>query len=116
MEKLSLLYPPGKLQTEQKLPDDTFHDLSVDTICSPLADMAHEREMLMRMMRMISGDEDVVRYRCDVFEDILRAPQLREDIQKLLDRVDFLRTYGSFVKDTDEAGIWELVHRLDEMD
>ncbi len=116
MEKLSLLYPPGKLQTEQKLPDDTFHDLSVDTICSPLADMAHEREMLMRMMRMISGDEDVVRYRCDVFEDILRSPQLREDIQKLLDRVDFLRTYGSFVKDTDEAGIWELVHRLDEMD
>ncbi len=36
-------------------------------------------------------------------------------MQKLLDRVDFLKTYGSFGKDTDAEGVWELVHRLDEM-
>lgn len=33
-----------------------------------------------------------------------------------MDRVDFLREYGSFGKESDAAGIWELVHRLDEMD
>jgi len=116
MEKLSLLYPPEKLQTEQNLPEATFHDLSVESICEQLTDTETERALLMRTMKCISGDEEVVRYRSDIFEDILHFPQMRADLQKLLDRVDFLRTYGSFAKDLDEAGVWELVHRLDEMD
>ncbi len=33
-----------------------------------------------------------------------------------MDRLDFLREYGSFGKESDAAGVWELVHRLDEMD
>ncbi|MCD7882281.1 MAG: DNA mismatch repair protein [Lachnospiraceae bacterium] len=115
-EELSLFFPPGKNAREQKLPEATYHDLSVETICSPLSQMEPERALLRRMLQRISGDEDVVRYRCDVFEDILRFPMLRKQMQKLLDRVDFLKTYGSFDKGSDAAGVWELVHRLDEMD
>jgi len=115
-EELSLFYPPGKTAQEQKLPDATYHDLSVETVCEPLSEMEPERAILRRMMHRISGDPDVVQYRCDVFEDILRFPSLREQMQKLLDRVDFLKTYGSFDKGSDAAGVWELVHRLDEMD
>ena len=51
----------------------------------------------------------------DVFEDVLHNPALRETLRSLLDRVDFLKTYGSFGKESDASGIWELVHRLDEM-
>ncbi len=115
MEALSLLYPPDKMEMNQKLPEETFHDLSLETICGPLTNQEPERLLIMRTMRLISGDEDVVRYRCDVFEDILRAPQMREDMQKLLERVDFLRHYGSFDKDSDVGGIWDLMHRLSEM-
>ncbi|MCD7956927.1 MAG: DNA mismatch repair protein [Lachnospiraceae bacterium] len=115
-EKLSLFFPPGKNAVERKLPDATYHDLSVETLCGPLTEMEPERALLRRMLHRISGDEDVVRYRCDVFEDILRFPALRKQMQKLLDRVDFLKTYGSFDKGSDAAGVWELVHRLDEMD
>ncbi len=116
MNELSLLYPPDHPGSGQELPDLTFHDLSVDAVCAALTDAQPERELLERMMKHISGDPDVIRYRCDVFDDILHAPKLREDMQKLLDRVDFLRSYGSFEKTSDAAGVWELVHRLDEMD
>ncbi|MCC8050044.1 MAG: DNA mismatch repair protein [Clostridiales bacterium] len=116
MEELSLLFPPGKHDCERKLPEATFHDLSVETICEKLSKLEPEREQLRRMMRRISGDPGVVRYRCDVFDDVFRFPGLREKMQKLLDRVDFLKTYGSFDRGSDAAGVWELVHRLDEMD
>ncbi|MCD8346646.1 MAG: DNA mismatch repair protein [Lachnospiraceae bacterium] len=115
-ENLSLLCPPGKRAHERELPEATYHDLSVETICEPLSKLEPERALLRRMMARISGDPDVIHYRCDVFEDILRFPKLREQMQKLLDRVDFLKTYGSFDKGSDAAGVWELVHRLDEMD
>ncbi|MCD7814826.1 MAG: DNA mismatch repair protein [Lachnospiraceae bacterium] len=115
-ENLSLLCPPGKQAQERTLPEATYHDLSVETLCEPLSKMEPERALLKRMMTRISGDPEVIQYRCDVFEDILRFPNLREQMQKLLDRVDFLKTYGSFDKGSDAAGVWELVHRLDEMD
>ncbi len=116
MEELSLFYPPGKASAEKELPEATFHDLSVDTLCEQLTKQDSERNIICRMMHRISGDPEVIRYRCDVFEDILRFPGLRDRMQKLLDRVDFLRTYGSFGKDSDASGIWDLMHRLDEMD
>ncbi len=116
MEDLSLLFPPGKRACEKKLPEATYHDLSVDSICGKLSKLEPERELLRMTMRRISGDPEVVRYRCGVFDDILRFPGLRQKMQKLLDRVDFLKTYGSFERGSDAAGVWELVHRLDEMD
>lgn len=116
MEQLSLLYPGEQMPEYHVLPEETAHDLSLDTICAYLSKMESEQNLIRRIMMQISGDPEVIRYRCDVFEDILRFPLLRERMQKLLDRVDFLKTYGSFGKDSDAAGVWELVHRLDEMD
>ncbi|MCD7766885.1 MAG: DNA mismatch repair protein [Lachnospiraceae bacterium] len=116
MDGLSLLFPPGKTAREKKLPEATYHDLSVDTICEKLSKLEPERMQLRRMMQRISGDPEVVQYRCDVFDDILRFPGLRQKMEKLLERVDFLKTYGSFDRGSDAAGVWELVHRLDEMD
>ncbi|MCD8022209.1 MAG: DNA mismatch repair protein [Lachnospiraceae bacterium] len=113
---LSLLCPPGKAEYERNLPEATYHDLAVDALCEQLSDLEPERNQLRRMMSRISGDPEVVQYRLDVFEDILCHPKMREQMQKLLDRVDFLKTYGSFDKGSDAAGVWELVHRLDEMD
>ncbi|MCC8065879.1 MAG: DNA mismatch repair protein [Clostridiales bacterium] len=115
-DELSLFCPPGKKAYEKELPELTCHDLSVETICESLTKLEPERNLLRRTFQHITGDPEVIRYRCDVFEDILRFPALREQMQKLLDRIDFLRTYGSFGKDSDAAGVWELVHRLDEMD
>lgn len=116
MEELSLLCPAGKKPDYHVLPEDAAHDLSLDVICGHLTAAEPERNMIRRIMTHLSADPEVIGYRCDVFQDILNFPPLRERMQKLLDRVDFLKTYGSFGKDTDASGVWELIHRLDEMD
>ncbi len=116
MVELSLLYPAG-LKLEYKiLPVETAHDLSVEEICGHLCPMEQERKLIRSILTHISGDPRVIQYRCDIFEDILKFSKLREQLHKLMDRVDFLREYGSFGKESDAAGVWELVHRLDEMD
>lgn len=115
MQEFSLLYPGKKIPEYEILPEDTAHDLAVDAFCSLLSEMEPERKIIRSIMTHISGDSRVIRYRCDIFEDILRFPQLREQMRKLLDRVDFLKTYGSFGKESDASGVWDLVHRLDEM-
>ena len=114
-EEISLLHPPGVDPKYQMLPEETVHDLSLEQICAELTKMEPERNLIRRTMMRISGDQQVIKYRCDIFEDILRYPALREELHALLDRVDFLRTYGSFTKESDASGIWELIHRLDEM-
>lgn len=116
MEELSLLCPVGTDPDYHLLSEETAHDLSMETICSQLSSKEAERKMIRNIMIHLSANPRVIQYRCDVFADILKFPLLRERMQELLDRVDFLKTYGSFGKDTDAAGIWELVHRLDEMD
>ena len=116
IEELSLLHPVSKTVKYRELPEETVHDLALEEICASLTKSDMERKLICRIMSKIPCDAGTVRYRCDVFEDILRFPALRERMVKLLDRVDFLRTYGSFGKDSDAAGIWELVHRLDEID
>lgn len=116
MQELSLLYPGKKMPDYHILPEGTAHDLAVEYFCGLLSQMEPERKMIKSVMTHISGDSKVVQYRLDVFEDVLHHPELREKLRGLLDRVDFLKTYGSFGKESDAAGVWELVHRLGEMD
>ena len=116
MDKLSLLHPADVEPEYRQLPEETVHDLSFETICQGLSQMEAERNLIRRILSQLSAKPEVIRYRCDVFEDILKYPTLRGELHDLLDRVDFLKTYGSFTKESDASGIWELVHRLDEMD
>ena len=116
MVEISLLYPGTQPPAYQDLPEATVHDLGLEEVCEQLTSAAAERNIILRTMTKLPSDPEVIRYRCEVFEDVLRFPKMRETMMTLLDRVDFLRTYGSFAKDTDASGVWELVHRLDEMD
>ncbi|MDY4971240.1 MAG: DNA mismatch repair protein [Lachnospiraceae bacterium] len=119
MQELSLLYPGTAVPEYRILPENTAHDLAVDDFCSLLSEMEPERQIIRSILTQISDDPAVIRYRCDIFEDVLHFPQIREQMQKLLGRVDFLKNYGSFRREadaSDASSVWELVHRLDEMD
>ena len=72
-EEISLLHPPGVDPKYQMLPEETAHDLSLEQICAELTQMEPERNLIRRTMMRISGDPQVIKYRCDIFEDILRC-------------------------------------------
>ena len=113
--KISLLFPDHDLKFT-KLTDETVHDLGMDAIIKQLTRVESEQTYIRNVLSLITDDVQNAAYRGDVFDDIYRNAGMRSELMKLLDRVDFLRNYGSYKHDHDhEPGMWDLMHRLDEI-
>lgn len=116
-KKISLLYPKGENDVFRVMSEVTMHDLGFDTICEAVADKKDgQQAMIMRVLSKMTDDPYVARYRSDIFEDIYKNPDMCKSMMEILDKINFLRDYGSFKKKYEEAsGIWELMHRLEEI-
>lgn len=115
-EEFSLFAPEGKEVVYRTLTKEAVNDLSVDYICEALTSDLYERNCIKELLINVTDDEDVIRYRRDVFEDFLRFPKLREDLTALLLKLKDLREIERFQKDTEASSLWQLVNRLREMD
>ncbi|MBQ7614974.1 MAG: DNA mismatch repair protein [Butyrivibrio sp.] len=114
-EKYSLIFPDQKIPYK-RLNDLTVHDIGMDSVLVRLSGEKNEQTYIYNVMRMIVADAKNARYRSDVFDDIYRNKAMREELLELLDKVNFLREYGSYRHDNDhEPGVWDLVHRLEEI-
>ena len=114
-EKYSLIFPDQKIPYK-KISDLTVHDIGMDTVLGKLSAEKNEQTYITSVMKMMASDSKNARYRSDVFDDIIRNKAMREELLELLDRVNFLREYGSYRHDNDhEPGVWDLVHRLEEI-
>lgn len=113
--RYSILYPNAQEPQYNTLSEVAFHDLGLDTIVKAVGKNGAEQDMIRRVMCAMTDDPAVTNYRCEVFDDIFKNPGLRDRILKLLDKVNFIRDYG-IRRDLDEkSGIWDLMHRLDEV-
>ncbi len=113
--KISLLFPNREL-VFKKLSDETIHDLGIDSIIKKLTRVESEQTYIKNVLSMVTDDPENADYRSGVFDDLYKNPGMRENLMKLLDKVDFLRDYGSYKHDHDhEPGIWDLMHRLEEI-
>ena len=114
-EELSILFPNQDRVTYTMIPDESWHDLGLDTLAEKVAQKPQEVPLLKRVMTSLTPDASVSRYRADVFEDLLNHPDIREKLAKLLDKVKMFYDYGVVNRhEGDEAGIWDLMHRLEE--
>lgn len=117
MKTISLLFPPQVQEPQvHTLTEESINDLSVNYICSHLSRNVGEQNMIKNIMVQLCDDPEVIRYRCDIFEDVLRFPLLRQRISELLDQLDFLKSVERLSKDTDASSIWQLINRLNELD
>ncbi len=116
MENFSLLYPENAERNLNTLSDEAINDLSVDFICDALTDDDYERNLIRRLMITVTDDEATIRYRCDVFEDFLRFPELRDNLSALVLKLADLRELERFQKDQDASSLWMLINRLREID
>ena len=115
MEKLSILFPRQEEVTYREIPEETWHDLGLDAIAEKVAAKPQEVPLIRRVMMNLTADPRVAAFRIDVFEDILRHPEIREKMLKLLEKVRMFYDYGVVNRHAgDEAGIWDLMHRLEE--
>ena len=116
MKEFSLLYPQGKEPSYMTLGDETCNDLSLEYICEHLTDIEYEQNIIKRMMMKLENDPETIRYRCDIFADILKFPKLRSRIRELLEQLDYLKELEKSVKDNTAAPVWQLINRLQELD
>ena len=115
MEEFSLLHPQNSMAVYHTLTKEAVNDLSIDFLCEALTKDTYERNSIKQLLINITDDEEVIKYRCDVFDDFLRFPQLRADLSALLEKLNDLREIERFQKDTEASSIWQLVNRLREM-
>ena len=115
-QKISLLAPGGAPPQTKILSETTVHDLGMDSIIKDVTPREQEQNMMLRVMSRMTAEPAVTRYRCEVFDDIYHHPKMREEMLKILDRINFLRDYGVIRRDYEEsASVWDLLHRLDDM-
>lgn len=112
----SLLHPENSEQSYRRLCDEAINDLSVDFLCEALTQDSFERNNIKQLLVNLPCDEEVIRYRCDVFEDFLRFPTLRNDLTKVLAKLKDLREIERFQKDGESSSLWQLINRLRELD
>lgn len=116
LEKFSLLHPANSTAVYNTLNKEAINDLSVDFLCDALTEDAYESNSIRQLLINITDDEEVIRYRCDIFDDFLKFPRLREDLTALLLKLKDLREIERFQKDSESSPIWQLVNRLREID
>ena len=113
---MSILFPYGSYERCKVLPETAVHDLGLDTICTKISGKPEEQTLIRGVMSRITCEPDVIQFRLDVFEDIYNNPDFRNRMLEILDKIDFLKDYGSFRRDYEESsGTWDLVHRLEEI-
>lgn len=115
MEGFSLLHPQNSKAVYRTLTKEVVNDLSIDFLCGALTKDTYERNSIKQLLINITDDEEVIKYRCDVFDDFLRFPKLREDLSALLEKLNDLREIERFHNDTEASSMWQLINRLREM-
>lgn len=112
----SLMYPQGAQRDNKTLTDEAVNDLSIEFIVDALTDKKSERELICSAMKKITDDPEVIRYRCDVFEDFLKFPKLRVAMIELTLKLADLRDLERFQKDQEASQLWSLINRVREID
>lgn len=113
---ISLLTPPGYASDYKVLSEAAIHDLGLDYLCEQITEKKQEQTLLLSILSRMTDNPEVTKYRSDVFEDIYRNGAMRDEMLRILDKINFLRDYGSIGKTFEEAAnVWDLMHRLDEL-
>ncbi len=115
-QKLTILFPGADSGAWQQLSEETLHDLGLDSLIEKLTRQEKEQTLIRQIMAQFTPDPEAARFRCDVFDDLFRHPEIRGRLMDLLDHVRFLNDYGAVRRPSEEAaGLWDLLHRLDEI-
>lgn len=116
MKNFSLFYPMDYEKSPLTMNSEAINDLSLDYIVSTLTKDPFEQNSIKQLMTQIECSQRLIKYRCDVFEDFLRLPELRSSLTELLEMLSELKEIEKFKKDSDSSSLWQLVNRMREID
>ncbi len=100
----------------KELSEEACNDLSLDMFCTRFFKKEYDRNMLMNLLRQMPSSAKVVKYRVDIFDDILRHPELRSNIAELLGQLEFLKSLHKHARDSEASSVFQIINRLNELD
>ena len=89
-----LLYPAGKGPAAVPFPAQTIEDLQLVRLAKAMSPSDYYRLTSEELCALFTSDEEVLRYRQEVFRDVLRFPALESAMEKLLDSLDGWESRG----------------------
>lgn len=117
---LSLLWPPHlspKAQTlTPHLGDLAARDLGVDKIVAAIAPERSEQSFISGILRHLSTDLDVIRYRQDILADLLAHPPFAAQLNELLPTIDELASFHNAPFFPEKTVLHEVSWRLGELE
>lgn len=116
---MSLLWPPGAAAPppETWLDDNSARDLGLeDTVAGIVRRSSgrEDRQAIKDILLQVCRDPDVIRYRQDVVEDLLRYPELAAGFEKLLPKLAELNQYGQ--AEQQEINLYRVTWWLGELE
>ena len=102
-----MLYPQGVEPDCKTLCEEAVNDLSLELICEKLADDTFEHNIIKNIMMKIERNPVVIRYRRDIFDDIVHFPKIREHMKELLEQLAFMKELERSLKDSTTAPIYQ---------
>ncbi len=116
--RISLLFPkhisPDSTDFSSELDPSTWHDLGIEQIVAAFSsNKEHQRDLQQIFTRLVQ-DPEVLRYRLDILDDLLRNPDLVERLTDLMPAFDSLAHY-SFVSERALNALHEVTWRIGEL-
>lgn len=112
---VSLLYIDNQHEF-QTMNDETVHNLGLDEFVKDVTSDSKEQQMILRILSLVTHSPEVAGLRQDIFDDILHLPDVRARLLELLNKIEYLKDYGSWRKSAEEKpGLWDLLHRMEEI-
>ncbi len=114
---LSLLWPPGSNTTPhgERLSASAQRDLSLGPVLDALSAGYARAADLQELLATLSTDPAVIRYRQDVFEDLLDAPGLASRFEAFLPKANALDRYVYFPS-RDQTPLHEVIWRIGQLE
>ena len=106
-----LLYPAGKGPAAVPFPAQTIEDLQLVRLAKAMSPSDYYRLTSEELCALFTSDEEVLRYRQEVFRDVLRFPALESAMEKLLDSLDGWESRGGSRRGGADAFAVVLVRR-----
>jgi DNA mismatch repair protein MutS len=118
MEPFSLLWPPGTLSSQQvarnHLEPDTIRDLGLEHLVRMFAHKNDQQKAVHDVLATLVQDVEVIRYRQEVFAELVEHPRLAASFENLLPTIDALSRY-SYQAGLDKNTLHEVTWRLGEL-
>jgi hypothetical protein len=118
-EFISLLRPCDEAACAgltKALNEDTINDLDLESLCTRIAEKKERSSVILEILTDLCSDEDVIRYRQEVFRDILASEKLRKLLSDMLCRLEGLSMLTKEAMIPEESNLWKYFSRFRELD